>query len=70
MLNLHINSKNFNYEGKFFKKNLSLGSPTDKKEKKFSSYIRKFRWEQLQSIDEEELPNTVYEEMRKYLGGS
>ncbi len=37
-----------------------------KKKNKFSSYIRKFRVEQLQSyIYEEGLPN--YEEMRKYL---
>ncbi len=33
---------------------------------KFSSYIRKFRWDRLQVIYVEELPN-VHEEMRKYL---
>ncbi len=42
---------------------------TVKEENQISSYtytVRKFKVEQLQVIYEEELPNTVCEEMRKY----
>jgi hypothetical protein len=38
-----------------------------KKKIKFSSYLRKFRWDRLQSQNEEGLLNTLYEEMHKYL---
>jgi hypothetical protein len=39
---------------------------TDKKENKFSSYIRKFRVEQLQSRSYMRKGFLIYEEMRKY----
>jgi hypothetical protein len=41
---------------------------TDKKKTKFSSYLRKFRWDRLKShIYEEGLSSVIYEEMSKYL---
>jgi hypothetical protein len=40
------------------------GFYTDKKENKFSSYIRKFRWDRVQTYLRKSF--LVYEEMRKF----